>query len=84
LLKLSLSCHAARLAALAGNARLRSNGDPIQRGQIRNRFLQGCEFVGRNRFIAPLGDADGIAPIGEADGAIKRLRLRVRALETRQ
>jgi hypothetical protein len=30
--------------------------------------------VGRNRFIAPLADADGIAPFGEADGAIKRLR----------
>jgi hypothetical protein len=31
-------------------------------------------IVGRNRFIAPLGEADGIAPFGEADGAIKRLR----------
>src|SRR5580700_11282729 len=27
-------------------------------------------IVGRNRFIAPLGEAEGIAPFGEADGAI--------------
>src|ERR1700690_505574 len=31
-------------------------------------------MVGRDLFIAPLGEADGIAPFGEADGAIKRLR----------
>jgi hypothetical protein len=30
--------------------------------------------VGRNRFIAPLGQAPWIAQLGEADGAIKRLR----------
>jgi hypothetical protein len=38
--------------------------------------------IGRNRFIAPLGEADGrkrnkaiaLSGLGEADGAIKRLR----------
>jgi hypothetical protein len=32
------------------------------------------QVVGRNRFIAPLGEAEGVAHFGEADGAIKRLR----------
>ena len=31
-------------------------------------------IVGRNRFIAPLGQAPWIAARGEGDGAIKRLR----------
>ncbi len=31
-------------------------------------------FVGRNRFIAPLGKAEGTASFGETEGAIKRLR----------
>src|SRR5580692_3144554 len=34
-----------------------------------------CAFVvGRNRFIAPPGEAKSIVARGEADGAIKRLR----------
>src|SRR5580704_16117172 len=45
--------------------------DPAGCGRIP---LEGPRIVGRNRFIAPLGEARGIAPYGEADGAIKRLR----------